>query len=46
VRYVALLGDATYDGKDYLVTAVLNRVPTLMRKTSYIWTASDPSYAA
>lgn len=45
-RYVVLLGDATYDGKNFLGTGVTNRVPTLMKKTSYLWTASDPSYAA
>jgi hypothetical protein len=46
VRYVLLLGDATYDGKDYLGTHVVNRVPALTVKSSYLWTASDPSYAA
>jgi hypothetical protein len=46
VRYVVLLGDATYDGKDYLRTGVVNRVPSLTRKTSYLWTVSDPAYAA
>jgi parallel beta-helix repeat protein len=46
VRYVVLLGDATYDGKDHLKTGVVNRVPALMVKTSYLWTASDPAYAA
>jgi hypothetical protein len=46
VRYVLLLGDATYDDKDYLGTGVVNRVPALMVRTSYLWTASDPTYAA
>jgi hypothetical protein len=46
VRYVVLLGDATYDAKDHLGTGVVNRVPAPVRKTSYLWTASDPSYAA
>jgi len=46
IRYVVLFGDATYDGKDYLGTGVVNRVPALTRKTSYLWTASDPGYAA
>jgi hypothetical protein len=46
VRYVVLLGDATYDGKNYLGTGVANRVPALTVKSSYLWTASDPSYAA
>jgi len=45
-RYVVLLGDATYDFKDYLGTGVENHVPPLMLETTYLWTASDPSYAA
>jgi len=45
-RYVLLLGDATYDPKDYLKTGVVNRIPPLMVTTSYLWTASDPAYAA
>jgi hypothetical protein len=45
-RYVVLLGDATYDFKDRLQTGVPNQVPARMVKTSYLWTASDPSYAA
>ncbi len=44
--YVVLLGDATYDFKDYLATGVRNQVPPLIVKTTYLWTASDPSYAA
>jgi len=46
VRYVLLLGDATYDFKDYLGTGVTNRLPPLMVKTSYLWTVSDPTLAA
>ncbi len=45
-RYVLLLGDASYDFKDYLGTGVKNRLPSLAVKTSYLWTASDPAYAA
>jgi hypothetical protein len=45
-RYVVLFGDATYDRKDYLKTGVRDRVPAWMLKTSYLWTASDPLYAA
>jgi Peptidase family C25/Concanavalin A-like lectin/glucanases superfamily/Domain of unknown function (DUF2341)/Propeptide_C25 len=45
-RYVLLFGDATYDFKDYLGTGVKNEVPPLLVKTSYLWTASDPEYAA
>jgi hypothetical protein len=46
LRYVLLLGDATYDFKDYLKTGVVNQLPPLMVKTSYLWTASDPTLAA
>jgi hypothetical protein len=46
LRYVLLLGDATYDFKDQLQTGVTNQLPPLMVKTSYLWTASDPAYAA
>jgi hypothetical protein len=46
VRYVLLLGDGTYDYKDYLKTGVVNQVPPLIVKTSYLWTASDPTYAS
>jgi hypothetical protein len=46
MRYVLLLGDGTYDFKDYLGTGVVNRVPPYLIKTSYLWTASDPMLAA
>ncbi len=45
-RYVLLLGDGSYDFKDYLGTGAMNRVPPLMVKTSYLWTASDPAYVS
>lgn len=45
-RYVLLLGDGSYDFRDYLGTGVSNRVPPLMVKTSYLWTASDPAYVS
>jgi Peptidase family C25/Concanavalin A-like lectin/glucanases superfamily/Domain of unknown function (DUF2341) len=45
-RYVLLVGDATYDFKDYLGTGVQNQVPPLLVKTSYLWTVSDPTLAA
>jgi hypothetical protein len=45
-RYVLLLGDASYDFKDYLGTGMVNQVPPLMVKTSYLWTASDPAYGS
>ncbi len=45
-RYVLLLGDATYDFKDYLGTGVANPLPPFIVRTSYLWTASDPAYAS
>ncbi len=45
-RYVLLVGDGTYDFKDYLGTGVKNQVPPMMEKTSYLWTASDAAYGA
>jgi hypothetical protein len=45
-RYVVLLGDGTWDFLDALGTGVTNEVPPLMVKTSYLWTSSDPAYAA
>ena len=45
-RYVVLLGDGTWDFLDALGTGVTNQVPPLMVKTSYLWTSSDPAYAA
>jgi hypothetical protein len=45
-RYVVLVGDGTYDFKNDLGTGVVNAVPPYIVKTSYLWTASDPAYAA
>jgi hypothetical protein len=45
-RYVVLLGDASYDYKDVLHSGATNHVPPLLVKTSFLWTASDPAYAA
>jgi hypothetical protein len=45
-RYVLLLGDASYDYKDFLHSGALNAVPPLLVKTSFLWTASDQAYAA
>jgi hypothetical protein len=44
-RYVLLLGDATYDPKDFTKTGTRDRLPTPLTRTSFIWTASDPTYA-
>ena len=46
LRYVLLLGDGTYDTKDYLATGVTSQVPVKMFKTQFMWTASDPWYGA
>ncbi len=45
-RYVLLLGDATYDPEDNLGTGTANRVPAYPLRGTYMWTASDPAYAA
>jgi hypothetical protein len=45
-RYVVLLGDASYDYQNVLGGSAENPVPPLLVKTSFLWTASDPSYAA
>jgi len=45
-RYVLLLGDASYDFKDHLATGIGNPVPPYMIQDAYMWTVSDPSYAA
>jgi hypothetical protein len=45
-RYVLLLGDATYDPEDNLNTGTPNHVPAYPLQTTYMWTASDPAYAA
>jgi hypothetical protein len=45
-RYVLLLGDATYDPKDFLGTGVGNPVPAPLVATRYLWTAADPLLGA
>jgi len=45
-RYVLLLGDGSYDPKDYLKRGAKDRIPAYVLQTSYMWTASDPAYAA
>jgi hypothetical protein len=44
IRYVVLLGDGSYDFKDYLGTGVVNHVPPRLEKTSFMWTSSDSWY--
>ncbi len=46
LRYVVLLGDGTYDTKDYLATGVQSQVPVKLVKTQFVWTASDPWFGA
>jgi hypothetical protein len=47
LRYVLLLGDATSDPKGYLKTAQRkDLLPTPSVKSTFLWTASDPSLAA
>ena len=45
-RYVLLLGDASYDPKNYVAGAVKDRLPAFILKSSYLWAPSDPHYAA
>jgi hypothetical protein len=46
-RYVLLLGDASYDAKGFFSgTSRQDLLPTLFTRSSFLWTASDPSYAA
>jgi Peptidase family C25 len=46
VRYVLLLGDASYDPKNYLGTGTKDWLPGFPVVTSYIQTVSDPGYAS
>lgn len=46
LRYLLLLGDATYDPKDYLGTGTTNDVPSTRIRTRYLWTVSDLAYAS
>ena len=45
-RYVLLLGDSTYDPRNFIGTSQPSPLPALWAKTSYLWTASDPLLAA
>jgi hypothetical protein len=46
VRYVLLVGDATYDPKNHLGAGTVNHVPPYMLRTTYLWTVSDPAVGA
>jgi hypothetical protein len=45
-RYVVLLGDASYDPRNFVGSSPASPLPALWTKTSYLWTASDPLLAA
>ena len=45
-RYVLLLGDSSYDSRNFMGTSQPSPLPALWTKTSYLWTASDPLLAA
>ena len=45
-RYVLLLGDASRDPRNFTGSAEPAPLPVLWAKTSYLWTASDPTLAA
>ncbi len=45
-RYVLLLGDTSYDSRNFGGSDPGSPLPALWTKTSYLWTASDPALAA
>ena len=45
-RYVLLLGDASYDPRNFSGMSLPSPLPALWTKTSYLWTVSDPQLAA
>jgi hypothetical protein len=45
-RYALLLGDSSYDPRNFSGTAPPSPLPALWTKTSYLWTVSDPLLAA
>jgi hypothetical protein len=45
-RYVLLVGDASYDPRNFIGTSQPAPLPALWTKTSYLWTVSDPLLAA
>jgi len=45
-RYVLLLGDSSYDPRNFIGTSQPSPLPALWAKTSYLWTVSDPQLAA
>jgi hypothetical protein len=45
-RYVLLLGDSTYDPRNFMGTSQPSPLPALWTKTTYLWTVTDPQLAA
>ena len=45
-RYVLLLGDSSYDPRNFIGTSQPSPLPALWTKTSYLWTVSDAELAA
>jgi hypothetical protein len=46
LRYVLLVGDSSYDPRNFVGNSLASPLPVLWAKTSYLWTASDPSLGA
>jgi len=45
-RYVLLVGDSTYDPRNFIGSSLASPLPALYVSTSYLVTASDPALAA
>jgi len=45
-RYVLLLGDSSYDPRNFMGTSQPSPLPALWTKTGYLWTVSDPLLVA
>jgi hypothetical protein len=45
-RYLLLLGDASYDPRNFTGVAQPSPLPALWTRTSYLWTVSDPLLGA
>jgi hypothetical protein len=45
-RYVLLLGDSSYDPRNFIGSSKPSPLPALWTKTSYLWTVSDPQLGA
>jgi hypothetical protein len=45
-RYVVLLGDSSYDPRNFIGSSKPSPLPVLWAKTSYLWTATDAGLVA